>query len=301
VRGTQTCSLYVIDTLSPGPSGPWVIEVLPAGTPVPLLGYVLVVALAFVAVALALRWATPRVTDRVVVAFAPWMVAGSGLYVLYQVGAIPRIVAPLFGSPAVYVSVGIVAGGFWAGTAAAGLPTDRWRIPSVPGVIVLMGSVAAAVVVGWVLFVGARGGLTAFWPAVGVVVTGALTAAVWVGLRRVVPKTRITGAAGGLCVFGHALDSVSTAVGIDILGFNERSAVPQMIIEVAAGFPTAAVIGAGWLFILVKLALAAAVVAFLSSYVREKPTEGYLLLGAVAAIGLGPGAHNLLLFTIISP
>jgi uncharacterized membrane protein len=101
-------------------------------------------------------------------------------------------------------------------------------------------------------------------------------------------------------VFGHALDGVSTAVGIDILGFGERSPVSQMIIEFAAGLPTAAVIGAGWLFLLIKLALAATTVVCLSSYVREEPTEGYLLLGAVAAIGLGPGAHNLLLFTIIS-
>jgi uncharacterized membrane protein len=277
------------------------MQVLPAGSTVPPFGYLLVLALALGGVALALSRTAPRVTDRVVAGFAPWMVAGSGCYVLHQVGAAPRIVAPLFGSPTVYASVAVVAGACWAGTAAARLPTDRWALPSVPGVVALTGSVAAVAVIGWALLVRARSGLTPVWPAVGLVVAVVLAAAVWVGLRRVVPETRVTGAVGGLCVFGHALDGVSTAVGIDILGFGEQSPVSRAILEFAAGLPTAAVIGAGWLFVLVKLALAAAVVVLLSGYVREEPTEGYLLLGAVAAVGLGPGAHNLLLFTIAAP
>lgn len=36
----------------------------------------------------------------------------------------------------------------------------------------------------------------------------------------------------------------------------------------------------------------------MADYVREEPTEGYLLLGLVAAVGLGPGVHNLVLFSI---
>jgi uncharacterized membrane protein len=31
---------------------------------------------------------------------------------------------------------------------------------------------------------------------------------------------------------------------------------------------------------------------------QEEPREGAALLGFVAAVGLGPGAHNLLLFAI---
>jgi uncharacterized membrane protein len=277
------------------------MQVLPAGTTIPPPGYLFVLLLAVVAVALALRRVAPQVTDRVVVAFAPWMVAGSSLYVLHEVGAIPRIAAPFFGSPAVYVSVAVVAGAVWAGTAAAERPADRLALHSVPGVIALTGSVVAVAVVGWTLFASSRRGLTAFWPAVGLVIAAVLGAAVWAGLRRIHPVTRITGATGGLCVFGHTLDGISTAVGIDILGASEQSPVSRAIIEFAAGLPTASVIGAGWLFVLVKLVLAAVVVILLSGYVREEPAEGYLLLGAVAAVGLGPGVHNLLLFTIVSP
>lgn len=178
------------------------------------------------------------------------------------------------------------------------LPTAG--VPSVPGIVGLSGTALALVAVGWALAVG-KPGLTVAWPALGIVVAVVLAAAVWSGLRRAVPKTRVTGAVGALAVFGHTLDGVSTAVGLDVLGFGERSPVSRAIIEFAAGLPTAEVVGAGWLFILVKLALAALVVVFMSEYVREEPAEGYLLLGAVAAVGLGPGAHNLLLFTILTP
>ncbi|PHQ45435.1 DUF63 domain-containing protein, partial [Halorubrum sp. C3] len=51
-------------------------------------------------------------------------------------------------------------------------------------------------------------------------------------------------------------------------------------------------------FLLVKLAVASAVVWLFAAYVREEPAEGYLLLGFVAAMGLGPAAHNLLLFSV---
>ncbi|HET7323351.1 MAG TPA: DUF63 family protein, partial [Halococcus sp.] len=229
----------------------------------------------------------------------------SSLYVLYQVDtvyhvdAVPRIVAPFFGSPAVYVTVAVVAGAVWAGTAGAELPINRWTLPSVPGIIALAGSIVAAGVVGWTLFTGGK--LTVFWPTIGLIIAAVLAAIVWTGLRQSYPETEITGAVGALCVFGHTLDGVSTAVGLDILGLGEQSPISQAIIEFAAGLPTATIIGSGWLFVLVKLALAAVVVILLSGYVREEPAEGYLLLGAVAAVGLGPGVHNLLLFSIVSP
>ena len=66
----------------------------------------------------------------------------------------------------------------------------------------------------------------------------------------------------------------------------------------SAGLPAPAVLGDAWLFIIVKLLVAGAVVALFDEYVREDPTEGYPLLGLVAAVGLGPGVHNVVLFAI---
>ena len=275
-------------------------QVLPEGSTLPPPRVLLVLAIALVGVVLVLRRIAPRVTNRVVVAFAPWMVAGSNCYVLYQVDGVPEGVAPFFSSPTVYVSIAVLAGAVWAATAAVGLPADRWRLPSVPGVVGLVGGIAAIAAVGWALAfgTGTREGLMLAWPSAGLVIAVLLAAVVWGGLRRIAPETRITGGVGALAVFGHTLDGVSTAVGIDVLGFGEQSPVSRAIITFAADLPTAPVLGAAWLFILVKLVLAAVVVVLMSGYVREEPAEGYLLLGAVAAVGLGPGAHNLLLFVI---
>jgi len=71
--------------------------------------------------------------------------------------------------------------------------------------------------------------------------------------------------------------------------------------EFAAHLPTEPYLGVGWLFVLVKVALVAVVVVLLADYVREVPGEGYLLLGLVAAVGLGPGVHNVLLFVASNP
>ncbi|RJT02053.1 DUF63 family protein [Halococcus sp. IIIV-5B] len=278
-----------------------VLQILPEGSTLPPLPYLVVLALALAGVALALRRLGPRVTDRVVVSFAPWMVVGSSCYVLYQVYETSSfLLKPFFSSPTVYVSVAVLAGAVWAASAAADLPVDRWRPPSVPSVVGLSGALLAVVVVGWALVWSAPGDLHPVWPAVALAVAVVCAVTVWAALRRLVPATRVTGLVGGLCVFGHALDGVSTAVGIDVLGFGERSPFSRAIIEFAATLPTAPILGAGWLFVVTKLALAAAVLVLLASYVCEEPGEGTLLLGAVAAVGLGPGAHNLLLFTIAS-
>jgi uncharacterized membrane protein len=85
---------------------------------------------------------------------------------------------------------------------------------------------------------------------------------------------------------------------VDLLGFGERTPVSQAVLDVAASLPTAETFGVGWLFVLVKLAIAEVVVFLFADFVREDPTEGFLLLGAVAAVGLGPGVHNLLLFMV---
>ena len=52
--------------------------------------------------------------------------------------------------------------------------------------------------------------------------------------------------------------------------------------EFAAGLPTAQYVGSGWLFVLVKVALAMAIVALFADYVRDEPTRGFLALAAVA-------------------
>lgn len=265
------------------------IPFLPAGTTLPPLPYLVAVLLAAGAVGVALRRRPPRVTGRHVLALAPWMALGSAAHVLYVVDALPPALAPLAGSPTVYLTVGALAGATWLALASA--PPER--VPTLlagAGALLLVPVVGAALATG-ISPVGAR------WSTVSLAATVPIAAAVWVGLTRVRPETAITGAVGALAVFGHALDGVSTAVGTAQLGFGERTPVSRILLEFE-WIPPVPVLGEGWVFLLVKLAVASAVVWLFAEYVRDRPAEGYLLLGFVAAVGLGPAAHNLLLFAV---
>jgi len=262
---------------------------LPAGTTLPPVPYLLVVLLATGGVAAALRRRRPRVTGRRVLALAPWMALGSAAHVLYVVDALPPILSPFAGSPTVYLTVGALAGAAWLAADAA-RPDRVARLLAVAGALLLAPVVAVAVSTG-VSPAGAR------WSTIALALSLPIAGATWVALTRLRPETAVTGGVGALAVFGHALDGVSTAVGTTHLGFGERTPVSRILLEFG-WIPPVPVLGEGWVFLLVKLAVASAVVWLFAEYVRETPAEGYLLLGFVGAVGLGPAAHNLLLFAV---
>lgn len=271
--------------------------VLPEGFALPPLRY-LGPLLVVLVTAGALLWTVrPRVTDRVVLAVVPWMVAGAGAHALYAVGALPGAVEPLFGVPAVYLSVGALAAVVWV---LAAVTTSTWTHDD-PALYLFIGGLLAAVLalaaaVAWGL---AAGELALLWPGVGLVVSVALTAAVWALVHRWFPRTAALAAwTGVVVVFGHALDGVSTAIGVDVLDGVERSPVADAVIWLGSRLPTAAVLGDTWLFVLVKLALPVAILVLFRDYLDESPDQARLLLAVIAAVGLGPGVHNLLLFML---
>ena len=269
------------------------LQLLPAGFALPPLPYLLVLVVGLGAVALGIRRRTPPFTDRHVLAFVPWIVTGSATHVLYVVDALPAVVEPFAGTPAVYATVALVAGVVWLAADAA---VDE---PTVPLVLGASGVVVALLTVGTSLSIGVvRGTFSPGWSAVALVVGLVVGLVAWVLLGRLVPSVSVVGRAGLVAVSSHALDGVSTAVGIDVLGFGERTPLSRLIIETAASLPTAGVLGSGWLFVLVKLAVVGFVVVLFADLMEEDPREGRALLGVVAAVGLGPGAHNLILFAI---
>jgi uncharacterized membrane protein len=266
--------------------------ILPADFGLPPAPYLLVLAVALAATVGALYVRRPPITAATVTALVPWMAAGGTLYALYQAGVVPGRIAPLFGSPSVYVTVGVLAGLLWAGVAER--PGDTWALRGAPtvlaatgGVVLLAALVAAAVV-------------TEPTPVVsGAILLSTLvvSALVWATIERLADVSA-TGTVGVVTVFGHSLDGISTAVGYGLLGFGEQTPLSRLIIEAGAALSTPPVLGGGWLFVLVKVVLGAAIVVFFEEYVRDEPTEGYLLLGLIAAVGLGPGFHNVVLFAI---
>jgi len=267
------------------------LQVLPSGLEVPPVPYLLALAVASAVVAGLLYVRRPSVTRAVVLALAPWMVAGAAGHALFQLAAVPAVVEPLLGAPAVYAATFALAGGVW-------LALTEIAPDDVPGLLAVTGSAIAALGAALVLQTGAaRGTLAPVLPALAVVLTGIVTIGLVAVLRRVRPETvAATGHLGTLVVVAHTLDGISTAIGVDFLGAGERSPIPRAIMEFAGTLPTADPLGQGWLFVLVKLAVAVVVLDLFADFVDEEPVQGNLALALVAAVGLGPGAQNVLLF-----
>lgn len=266
--------------------------VLPEGTRLPPLPYLISVLIASLLVAgyLFRQRRGIRITDQLIVALAPWMAVGAGLYALRQVDAVPRIVAPLTGSPTVYLTIFVIVGLLFS--VIGHRDPGRFTTGSGPWILLLTGTVSFAFVLGGAAWVALeRPPVHVFWPGAAFLGALLITGLAWVLARGIRPiETEWVGMTGALCVFGHALDGLSTAVGIEVLGVREQTPLSRLIID----------IGGGGLFVLVKIGIALLVVRLLADYVNEVPTEGYLLLGIIAAVGLGPGIHNVILFIIAS-
>lgn len=262
---------------------------LPEGFVLPPLPYLIGILLVSLVIVGVLYRQAPSITEQIVVALAPWMAVGAGLYALEQAGAIPKAIAPFASSPTVYLTTFAVVGTIVA--VVGDRQPDQFALESTPGVLLGTGVVAFLVVFA-VAAIAAVGSppVHVFWPGLAVVGTLAVTGGVGFFIHRVFPSViEETGGAGLLVVFGHTLDGLSTAVGLAFLGFGEQTPLSRLVID----------IGGVWLFVVVKVLLAALIVGLFADYVREEPSEGNLLLAAIAAVGLGPGVHNVILFSIV--
>lgn len=271
-------------------------EVLPEGTALPPLPYLAVLALGLVAVGAVLWRLEPPITDETVPAFAAWMVLGGLLHGVHQVVSLPSAIEPLLGTPSVYATTALLAGAVWIGALQAEDAIGRSpdRILGGVGALAVLALAGAALVDGV-----QRGSVDPVPAALSVVVTALVVAGAWAGLRlQYTASTRVAGATGVVVLAAHALDGVSTAIGYDLLDASERSPVSERILEAGASLPIADLVGAGWLFVAVKIAVAAAVVVLFREWLREEPREARLTLALVAAVGLGPAANNLAVFTL---
>jgi len=272
--------------------------VLPSGFGLPPLPYLVVLVGGTFLIAAVLVALEPPVDQRMVVALAPWMALGGALHALNQppVQLYDATLAPLFGTPSVYLTTFCLMGTVWVLLSLFGIRTGH--DDNIARNLGITGSGVLTVIL-------IQSGITALrsdliepvWPALAVIVSlfVAALAVLAVALWRTPMVIRARYAAP-VVIFAHAFDGVSTAIGTDVLGVSERSPIPRAIMDFARDLPTADIIGSGWLFVVVKLVVAAAVVVLMDDYLNEEPTEASLILSIVAAVGIGPATNNVVLF-----
>jgi uncharacterized membrane protein len=283
-------------------------ELLPSGFSLPPLPYLAGLVMGAVIVGVLLVVLRLEVTSNDVLALGVWMAIGATLHATHQLGAFPEWAAPLFGAPAVYLTTFIVTGLLWMGIsigAAAEVFSSTGR---------LLGSIGLLVWIVLLLFYLVSAPVVRpFWPTAGLFATVIVGTAGFIGLALVyTDAVAATGKVGAFVVFSHTLDGVSTAIGVDVLCVDngpltqaairscEQTPLPRLIMGVAidinAQLPV--YLGVGWLFVLTKVLLAAIIVAVFADYVEEVPSRGNVAMAALAAVGLGPGVFNLLVFLV---
>lgn len=293
--------MYRIDTLSVVADGPMHMPLLPSGLVVPPLAYLLGLLVGTVTVTAFLLALGPRVQQRHVLALVPWMAVGASAHALYQIdpaaGVYPDVVEPLFGAPAVYVTTFVATGGVWA--VLSFLSNVN---PSENTVARDLGAIGTIALLGLGVFAGQQDAFVAarpLWSAIGIVIAVPVTVGVYFGMAYlttdVVASARLV---GGLVIFAHALDGITTAIGMDVIGTTERSPLPRAIMDLAGSLPIAETVGVGWLFVVVKLAIAIAMVYAFAEYLEAEPVRGNLVFALIIALGLGPAVNNLVLFAL---
>jgi uncharacterized membrane protein len=237
------------------------------------------------------------VTQRLILATVPWVVVGAGAHVLYTTGAYDPWAEYFFGPVSVYFTTFVAAGMVWGMMAlSADISGDdrhgaQYLAAAGLGATIVVGSVA--------LSSGIGASVSRIYPTFGGLLAAlAVAVLAYVGLNVLYPKAMVhTGIVGFFVVFGFALDATMTALSVDLFGASPSTPVAREVLTLAGDLPTASAVGVGWLLVVLKVVAALLVVStfgYLLSTERFRNHSGpaYVLLGAVVAVGIGPGMHH---------
>tara|TARA_B000000460_G_C21474946_1_gene374334 strand:+ start:53 stop:874 length:822 start_codon:yes stop_codon:yes gene_type:complete len=270
------------------------LEILPSDFGIPSMPHLIMILIFAGIIAIVLWKCEIRIDENIIVSLIPWMAFGAGLRVIGVVGLEEynglENISFLFGNPTVYITTFILTGCVWAVVLLLNKDQIAERVLLVSGLIGFSATMVMLSKSGWT---------HPIWAVVGLIAALVISILVWEGIKRKnteVPK--VLGSTGLLVILGQTLDGISTAIGIDILNFSEQTPISQIILDIGAALPIVNVMGAGWFFVCVKIGLAIALVFLFVDYVKEKPLYARILLIVMIAIGIGPGMHNLILYSV---
>jgi uncharacterized membrane protein len=249
----------------------------------------------------------PQLTQRTVLAMIPWVIVGALLHVFYQLDQVfledllPGRVEPFLAAPAVYLTTFVCMATVWLVTATVVRQSTAEKHDRVANYLVGIGLGVMLPLLGLLAWQATSPSITPrlVLPIGGLLLSLGVAFVVYILLGAwrtfVLAEARQV---GGLVIFAHVFDGITTAIGVDFLGVGERSYVPRQIIDFAADLPTAQYLGSGWLFIVVKTLLASVLVVMFADYISESPRRGNLLFAFLAFVGLGPALNNFFLFML---
>jgi uncharacterized membrane protein len=252
-------------------------------------------------------------------ALVPFMLFGGALRVVedaFDAGLRSGLPVPLdypgntiFISPLIYFTVFFLA--FGSLLIAKHLQrrgyTDTYHYP-----LGAIGVGVAAVTVGYLTWLSATTAYVGFYPGVFVVTMG-LASLIAVGayllLERVAPwANEGTRYMGIVIVWAHAVDGVANVIASDwatAFGLASLYGSKHPVDRILSGFTRSiqgpeltAMVGDSWMFLVVKVVVAVAILAiFEEEFLEDSPRYAVVLLAAIVAVGLGPGTRDMIRVT----
>jgi uncharacterized membrane protein len=316
VHDPQTGRTVLDPATGCNPADAYVAE--PGYTLVSELGYMIVLVFMLAGVYLLLRRLDLEPYRHFFYALVPWMLFGGALRVVEDAfdatpaGVDPAITYPanvLIISPIIYFTVFVLALGAllvskWLQRAGH---ADTYHYP-LGGI----GLGVLAATVGYLGFLALSTDYVEWHPLILVTVVGLATliaAAVYLALERWSPATNSgTGLMGAVVVWAHAIDGVANVLASDwtwvfgIAQYGAKHPIDRILSGILTSVQPAsvtAVVGDSWLFLVVKIVVATLIVAlFDDEFIQHSPRYAVVLLGAVVAVGLGPGTRDMLRVTL---
>jgi uncharacterized membrane protein len=267
-----------------------------AGPSAPALVTAVLVSVAGLLAVGVVAWVGPPVTRRVVLAGTPWMVVGGLLHPLATTGVYDGPLAPALGSPLVVPVTVVLATVLWIPLVQAGHVRARMD-PA--GYLAASGAGVGLPVLAVTLLAG-RATVATLVPLALAPVVAAIAAAAVVlilGLSAA-PALAAARSLALLAVYAQAFHAVAVVVAVDALGMPASG--PLARVAVGLGAPLADGFGVAWPFLFLKLCAVALLVVGLGRLAEHRETAAYVLLGTVAALGVGPAVAVLVSATLLA-
>ncbi len=289
----------------------------PGYTVISTFGYILILVFMLAGVYLLLERFDLKPYDKFIYALVPFMLFGGALrtvedaFVAAQnAGQTPAIEFPasaMLISPFIYFTVFVIALG--ALVAAKYLErsgkTETYYYP-----LGIAGTGWLALSFFYILYLSIINDWAILYPSILVVTLGIATLSSWgayVAVDRYKPSINAgTGLIGFVVIWGHAVDGVANVLANDWthlwhgLNYGAKHPFNQFIMDttsaIQGGESIAGIhVGDAWPFFVVKIVIPVLILAvFDREFMDDNPKFAYMLLGAIVAVGLGPGTRDML-------